>query len=137
MHPKQIKALIRKQLNKEYPNWKRLSKKQKKTLAKQVLAAVVEDYDFTQEISTSPAELVGIDEQIPTEDIMTLDEMAAFVAEFRANPPISLAQHPRHASYLYERELRLIDDLLDNRILNELLSYDGYTPSMRKFLPST
>ncbi|MCP4403480.1 MAG: hypothetical protein GY801_40010 [bacterium] len=53
MHHKQIKALIRKQLKKEYPNWKRLSKKQKKALAKQVLTAVVEDDDFQQAISTN------------------------------------------------------------------------------------
>ena len=137
MHHKQIKALIRKQLKKTYPHWKRLSTKQKKTLAKQVLTAVVEDYDFQQEISTPREELLGIEEQVPVDGIMTLEEMKDFVDTFQANPPIALSQHPRHASYLYERELRLIDDLLDNRILNELLSYEGYTPSMRKFLPSS
>ncbi len=137
MHHKQIKVLIRKQLKKTYPHWKRLSKKQKKTLAKQVLNAVVEDYDFQQEISTPCDTLLGIEEQVPTEGMLTLEEMRDFVDTFKTNPPISLSQHPRHASYLYERELRLIDDLLDNRILNELLSYEGYTPSMRKFLPSS
>ncbi len=137
MHHKQIKTLIRKQLKKTYPGWKRLSKKQKKALAKQVLAVVVEDYDFQQEISIPPEVLLGIEEQVPTEGMLTLDEMHAFVDTFRDNPPISLSQHPRHASYLYEKELRLIDDLLDNRILNELLSYDGYTPSMRKIFPAT
>ncbi len=81
MHHKQIKALIRKQLKKEYPNWKRLSKKQKKTLAKQVLTAVVEDYDFQQEISLPREELLGIEEQLPMDDIMTLEEMQEFVTE--------------------------------------------------------
>ena len=56
---------------------------------------------------------------------MTLGEMKDFVEKFRTNLPISLSQHPRHASYLHDKELRLIDELLDNRILNELLSYDG------------
>lgn len=98
---------------------------------------MLKDYDFNQEISAPLEELVGIEEQVPTEGIMTLEEMKHFVEEFRTNLPISLSQHPRHASYLYDKELRLIDELLDNRILNELLSYDGYTPCMRKFFPST
>ena len=102
-----------------------------------MLNEVVKDYDFDQEISAPLEELVGIEEQVPTEGIITLEEMKHVVEEFRTNLPISLSQHPRHARYLYDKELRLIDDLLDNRILNELLSYDGYTPSMRKFLPST
>ena len=82
MHHKQIKALIRKHLKKTYPNWKRLSKKQKKTLAKQVLHAVVDDYDFQQEISMPHEALLGIEEQVPTEGMLTLEEMREFVETF-------------------------------------------------------
>jgi hypothetical protein len=136
MHHKQIKALIRKQLKKAYPDWKRLSKKQKKALTKQVLHAVVAEYDFQQEISLPREELLGIDEQVPVEGIMTLEEMREFVDAFPPHSSETLSSGHRQTRYLYDRELRAIDALLNDAILNELLSYEGYTPSMRTFLPS-
>lgn len=58
------KAQIRKQLKTKYPNWKRLSKKEKRVIAKMVLDEVVKDYDFSQEVKTPLSELLGIDEQL-------------------------------------------------------------------------
>jgi hypothetical protein len=136
MHHKQIKALIRKQLKHEYPDWKRLSKKQKKALVKEVLTVVTDGYDFQQDITTPPEELLGVEEQVPVEGIMTLEEMRTFVEMFPPTPCDALAPSRRADRYLYDRELRGIHDLLDDRILNELLSYAGYTPTMRTFLPS-
>ncbi len=46
MHHKDIKLIIRKQLKKRYPNWKRFNNKEKKTIAKKVLAEVIKLYDF-------------------------------------------------------------------------------------------
>ena len=126
MHHKQLKALIRKQLKKAYPNWKRLSNTQKKALAKQVLHAVVEEYDFQQEISTPHEELLGIEEQIPVEGIMTLEEMQAFVATFPPVPADAFLPSRRSTRHVYDRELRLIHDLLDDRLLYDLLAYEGY-----------
>ena len=51
MHHKDIKVQIRKQLKTNYPNWKRLSRKEKKAIAKMVLDEVVKDYNFSQEHS--------------------------------------------------------------------------------------
>jgi hypothetical protein len=48
MHHKNIKAKIKKQLKKDYPNWNRLNQKKKKTIAKAVLKEVIKDYDFNQ-----------------------------------------------------------------------------------------
>ena len=42
----------------------------------------------------------------------------------------------QHALFKEEEELRFIDDLLDDQIINKLLSYEGYSPSMREFFPS-
>ena len=66
MHHKDIKALIRKQLKIEYPNWKFLTKKEKKAIAKKVLDEVVKDYDFSREVKTPVPELLGIEKQLPT-----------------------------------------------------------------------
>jgi len=136
MHHKQLKALIRKQLKKEYPHWKQLSKKAKRSLTKQVLHAVVETYDFQQDITMPPEELLGVEEQRPVEGIMTLEEMRACVESFPPAPADALVPSSRSRRYVYDRELRFIDDLLDDRILNDLLSDAGYTPSMRTFFPS-
>jgi hypothetical protein len=46
MHHKNIKLIVRKQLKNQFPNWKRLPKKNKKELARKVLAEVVSEYDF-------------------------------------------------------------------------------------------
>jgi len=52
MHHKNIKALVRKQLKKQFPNWKRLDHKTKQTLSEQVLAEVEAEYDFNLPITT-------------------------------------------------------------------------------------
>jgi hypothetical protein len=46
MHHKNIKRIVRKQLKKQFPNWKRLRKKIKKEFAQKVLEEVVAEYDF-------------------------------------------------------------------------------------------
>jgi hypothetical protein len=38
--------------------------------------------------------------------------------------------------HIKDEELRFIDDLLDDQIINKLLAYEGYTPAKRDFSPS-
>ena len=59
MTHKDIKNTVRKQLKKEYPNWKRLKKKEKKAIAQQVLTEIVNDYDYSLPVSTPFPELPG------------------------------------------------------------------------------
>ncbi len=73
MHHKAIKAQIRKQLKTRYLNWHRLTKKEKKAVAKKVLDEVVVNYDFRQEVTTPLELLLGIETQLPTAAIMDLD----------------------------------------------------------------
>ncbi len=49
MHHKSIKLIVRKQLKKQFSNWKRLSKKTKKELIRKVAAKIASEYDFNQE----------------------------------------------------------------------------------------
>ena len=85
MHHKNIKLAVRKQLKKQFPNWKRLSKKAKKELARNVLTEVVSEYDFKQDITAPLAELLAIETQFPVKGIMSLDEMAGFIDMFNNN----------------------------------------------------
>ncbi|GBE12602.1 MAG TPA: hypothetical protein ENG79_08485 [Desulfobacteraceae bacterium] len=70
MYHKNIKLSVRKQLKKQFPNWKRLPKKQKKDIAQKVLAEAIAEHNFSQVIA-SPKE------QLPTRKIIKLDQMPA------------------------------------------------------------
>lgn len=132
MQHKDIKAIIRKQLKTRYRGWKRLPHREKKQIAKEVLNEVVSTYDFDKEIETSEAELLGITEQELTPGMMNLDQMAMFVESHEKDVLFRLKQKKRHPLYLTDEELRFVDDLLDDTIINRLLSYDGFTPSEEK-----
>jgi len=136
MHHKAIKTQIRKQLKTNYPNWKRLSRKQKKAIARLVLNETVKDYDFSQHVDTPLAELLGIDEQLPTAGIMDLEAMGRFIAAHENSMIFKLSKKTRHPLNVKDQELKIIDEILDDRIINKLLSYDGYSPAMRDLYPS-
>ena len=69
MHHKNIKAIVRKQLKVNYHHWNRLNKKTKKRIAKKVLEEIKRDYSFDDEIKISEAELLGMENQLPTPGI--------------------------------------------------------------------
>lgn len=136
MHHKDIKAKIRKQLKIEYPNWKRLSRKKKKAVAKMVLDEVVNGYNFSQEVKTPMAELLGIEEQSSLAGIMDLEAMAGFIDSHNNSFLFKLQRKKGPSLHIKDEELRFIDDILDNQIINKLLAYKGYSPAMRDLLPS-
>jgi hypothetical protein len=136
MHHKNIKVIIKRQLKKDHPNWHSLTRKEKKALAKQVTEAVISNYNFKQDIDRPVEELVGIDNQVSNEDIMTLDEMNVMVDDFYKNSLIDVRKLKKFRVNLKDSRLKFIDELLDNSIVNRLLSYKGFTPSMRKVMPS-
>jgi len=136
MHHKAIKAEIRKQLKTQHPNWQCLTKKEKKAIAKRVLAEAVNNYDFKQDVTTPLEVLLGIESQLPTASIMNLDEMGRFIDDCKNSVLFKLNRKKRYPLHIKDGELRFIDDLLDDKIINKLLSYDGYSPSMRGLFPS-
>jgi hypothetical protein len=135
MQHKAIKAEIRKQLKTRYPKWQWLTKKEKKATAKRVLDEVVKEFDFEQEVTTPLDVLLGIDSQVPTASITDLDEMERFVKSCKDSVLFRLNRKKGHPLHIKDKELRFIDDLLDDKIVNKLLSYDGYTPAMRDLFP--
>jgi len=135
MHHKNIKLLVRKQLKKQYPNWRLLSKKEKKEIACKVLAEVTAAYDFKSDITASPSELLGIEQQVTTTGIIPLDKMAQFIEMMNKNNIIRYCGYKRSPLYIKDEELRYIDELIDDRIINRLLAYDGYSPAMRDLFP--
>jgi hypothetical protein len=139
MHHKNIKLLIRKQLKKSYPNWKRLLKKEKKKIAKQILEDTVAEYDFNQEITVSAEDLLGVETQSPGKGIIKLEEMGRFIDKVNNNKrivPLDIYGDKRSSTYIADEELGFIDGLIDNDVINCLLAYDGYSPAMRDIFPA-
>ncbi|WYD79303.1 MAG: hypothetical protein V8K32_08260 [Candidatus Electrothrix gigas] len=123
MHNKNIKRIVQKELKKNYPNWNRLNRKTKKEISRKVLAQVAGEYDFKQKISASSDALLGVEQQVQTKGIISLDQMADIVNESKNNNIIKLCGESRFAKYIKDEELRFIDQLLDNEIINRLLAY--------------
>lgn len=136
MHHKNIKLAVRKQLKKQFPDWKRLSRKVKKELARNVLVEVVNGYNFKQEIMAPLDELLAIETQFPANGIVSLDKMASFIDMFHNNRIIRFSNIKRSPTYIADEELLFVDQLIDNGLINRLLAYDGYSPAMREIFPA-
>jgi hypothetical protein len=136
MHHKNIKLIVRKQLKNRFPNWKRLPKKIKKDLARGVLAEVIAEYDFKQEVNTPIDQLLAIEGQHPAKGIIKLDEMARLIEKVNGTKIITFSNYNRSHIYIDDKELQFIDKLIDNRMINRLLAHAGYSPSMLKIFPS-
>lgn len=80
--------------------------------------------------------MIGVEGQQPNEDIMTLNEMADFIDEFYNKDAVKIGKKYNSRPSIANEELKFINDLIDDNIINVLLSYKGYTPSMRLFYPS-
>ncbi len=131
MHEKNIKRLVKRQLKNEFPNWGRLSKKDKKRLAKKVLNEAVADYDFKKEINVPLNELTGIS-RVPA-GIIKLDDMEKFIQNKQQK--IFHIADKRWEKYLRDKELRIIHRLIENEVMDRILALDSYTPSKRIIHP--
>lgn len=136
MHHKDIKLIVRKQLKKQFPNWKRLSRKEKKEIANKVLSELVAEYDFKQTVTTPKEDLLGIEQQMPSKGIINLDSMAQLVDTVNKSRVIKLSNCKRSAIYIKDKELQFVDELLDDRILNRLLANESYSPAKRDLFPN-
>ena len=132
MQEKDIKRLVIKQLKTKFPYWRRLTKKQKKALAKEALNNVMASCEPNQAMHVPLHELTNMP-ALPA-DIIPLSEMGKFI-EDRTRGFLPFTRHC-FQRYLDDQELRLIDSLLDDRVLNDLLAYPGYTPAMRQVSPA-
>lgn len=131
MQEKIIKRMVVKQLKRDFPDWRRLPKAKKKALAKQVLEEAVAQYNEHEGTDMSLSELTGT--AIPLDGIIALSEMGAFIEE--STRSLLNFRCKRWKKHFDDPELRQIDELLDDRVLNRLLAPEGYTPSMRDIYP--
>jgi len=135
MQNKDIKTQIRKQLKKRYLNWNNLTKKEKKQISKKVMDEVVANYDFSKTVTTPILELIGLSAQKLAKGIMTIKQMSEYVENYQSSVLFKL--HGQQGSHpaIKDSELRIIDQLIDDSIINLLLAPKGYTPASRNLFP--
>ena len=85
MQRKNIRRIAKRQLKYNHPHWKKMKKKAKKILLKQVMDEVMNAYDFSQPINIPIEELTGIEDQVPSKGIKNLTEMAEYIDNFYSN----------------------------------------------------
>src|SRR5512136_1852601 len=84
MREKDIKRLVLKQLKKEFPNWRRLPRNEKKRIAKEVLVSVQsKHFNNEQAIDVPVHELTNT--PIPMPGIIKLAEMEEFIERATRN----------------------------------------------------
>jgi hypothetical protein len=132
MHEKEIRRLAYKQL-KVAPGFRRLKRKQKQIVAKEILDNVMKEYNFNKEVETKLNELTTTIDIEAMRGLMTLADMQSLIEYTQRKiikmPTTMLSKH------LKDPELLFIYDLLDNSILNKLLAWEGYTPSQHVLFP--
>ena len=138
MKEKDIKRIIKQQVKSKHPNWKRLSKVEKKKIVKEIADAVIAEYrDYDEELNVPIEELIGIEQQQTDSKIIPLNEMASLIDNFYFSCGLinfkkyKKKPHPEIVS----EELCFVDNLLDNNIINHLLANKGYSPQMRDLFP--
>lgn len=132
MQEKDIKRLVKKQLKKKFPDWKKLTRNEKKCLVKQTLDSVLTNYDFNANINVPMNELLGT--QTISDGIIPLSEMKDFIDGI--NICLFNLSRINSRKSIKDTELKSINALLDDRVINSLLSNESYTPSMRTLFPS-
>jgi hypothetical protein len=108
MREKDIKRQVLKQLKKEFPNWRRLSGKEKKRIAKEVLQSVVAKLTSNEHVSEIPVhELTNT--PIPMPGMIKLAKMEQFIEKATR----SLLSFPvkRWPNCLDDADLQAIDAL--------------------------
>ncbi len=136
MHIKNIRWLVRKQLKTKHPHWNRMTKKIKKALTQEVVDEVVKNYDYSQTLDLPVEQLTGIDNQIPSGGIRSLSEMADFIDNFhKDNFFLDFDKKKQPYPEITDSELKFIDGLLDNQIINCLLAPDRYSAPHRDIHP--
>ncbi len=90
----------------------------KKETVRKVLAEITTEYDFKCDITASPAESPGIEQQVAATGIITLDEIVRFIEIINKNSIIRFNSYKRSPLYIKDEELRYIDELIDDRIIN-------------------
>jgi hypothetical protein len=135
MHRKNIRRMVLRQLKYNHPHWKKMTKKSKKVLIQEVMDEVIKDYDYSQSLDLPIEKLTGIEDQTPSGGIRSLLDMADYVDNFHSDNLFDFDKIKKPYSEIIDSELKFIDNLFDNQIINSLLAPKGYSAPHRDIQP--
>lgn len=126
---KYIKAIVRKQIKKEHPDFNNMNKADKKRILQNTWECL-QNSDFgVNETQITEEDVLGIHET--PHNIINISRMRSLIAE---------SGYKRH--YLNSRinditdpELRFLEEHIDWNLINQLLADEKYTPGKRKIFP--
>lgn len=130
----QIKKIIKSKVKICFKNWNRIPKKQKKEIVKNAFNEYTKMDQECKKSDITIHELLGIEEQVVDNKIMSIEKVEKIIENIKYNNIIDIDQY-RKKSFIKCAELSFIDKILDDRVLDALLSYEGYSPSMRNIYP--
>jgi hypothetical protein len=104
-------------------------------LAKEVVDEVVKNYDYSQTLDLPIEQLTGIDNQNPSGGIRSLLEMADFINNFHSDNLFCFDKRKKPYPEIIDPELKFIDALFDDQIINSLLAPEGYSAPHRDIQP--
>jgi len=135
MHQKNIRLQIETQLKTNHPHWNILKRNEKKELVKEIMETVINDYDFSQTVEAPIEKLIGIEDQVPSNGIMTIDKMSKYIDNYYSGNLFNLARKSPAFSEIFDEELKFIDGLFDDQIINSLLAPSNYSEAHRSIRP--
>ena len=98
----------------------------KKEVVGKVLKEVVDNYDFNRDIEAPVSELPGINNQIPVKGIIKLNEMGQYIEKMHGSLILKLSSYDRSSIYIKDEELQFINQLINDRVINAILSNNVY-----------
>ena len=135
MHTKNIRKKVIKQLKYKHPNWRTMTMKAKKKLAKKVVDEVVQSYDYSRSVNLPVEQLTGIEKQTSLRGVKTLEEMAEYINYFYSDRLFGFDQRKKRYPEITDLELKFVDELLDDQIINTLIAPKRYSASHRDVQP--
>ena len=132
MHRKNIRRLATKQLKIKHPYWNIMSKKEKKELSKQIVNEVINDYDFSQTLNVPIEELTGIESQVAPRGIRNITDMGRYIKNFYSGNLFGIDKKRSPFPEIVDKEQQFIDEILDDSIINSLISPEGYSVNHRQ-----
>ena len=112
-----------------------MARKSKKELTKQIMMEVVDKYDYSQALDIPIEELIGVEDQAPSIGIRSLSQMGAYIDNFYSDKLFQFVTLKKPYPEIVDPELQFIDELIDDQIINSLISPEGYSAVHREIHP--
>ncbi len=80
-------------------------------------------------------ELIGVEDQRPSMGIRSLPEMATYIENFHSDNLFDFDRLKKPYPEIVDEELKFVDQLLDDQIINSLIAPEGYSAPHRDIQP--